>query len=89
MQVICIEDEAFFAMIEQVVERLSEKYKAPIDRWIDTDEAMNILRISSPTTLLKFRNEGCIRYSQPTSKLILYDRVSIEEFLESKAREKF
>ena len=87
--IIQIHEEDLFELIEQVVERLREKYDVPLERWIDGAEAMSLLQISSKTTLLRFRNEGLIRYSQPTKKVILYDRLSIEKFIDSNAKETF
>lgn len=89
MQVICLEEEAFYVLVEQVVERIGEKYSVPIDRWIDGVEAMQLLRIKSTTTLQNLRDEGRIRFSQPSRKIILYDRVSLEEFLEKNAKDTF
>jgi hypothetical protein len=88
--VICMESKAFYTLIEEVVERISEKYKlAQQDEWVDGDEAMRLLRISSKTTIQKLRDEGKIRFSQPEKKIILYDRNSLYEYLEKHARETF
>ncbi len=88
MNVIHIEEDAFFELIERVVERLSEKHNAPVDRWIDGEEAMRRLRIKS-TTLQKLRDEGKITYSQPSKKIILYDSQSIDEYIEENVKSKF
>lgn len=89
MEVICLEDKAFYALVEQVVTRLKEKEASKEDKWISDVEAMEKLKITSKTTLQKFRDEGKIRFSQPSKKHIVYDRESIEEFLEKNARKKF
>lgn len=89
MEVICIEDGAFYALLEQVVRRLQEQHGAAPDKWIDDVEAMRLLRIKSKTTLQKLRDEGKIRFSQPQKKIILYDRESIEAFLEQHAHNPF
>ncbi|HEY5369633.1 MAG TPA: helix-turn-helix domain-containing protein [Hanamia sp.] len=89
MEVICLEDEAFYALVEQVVQRINEKKGIKEDKWISGEEAMKILRITSKTTLQKLRDEGKIRFSQPEKKLILYDVESIYEYLEKNARETF
>ncbi|MEZ2413922.1 helix-turn-helix domain-containing protein [Muriicola sp. E247] len=56
---------------------------------MDCEEAMHILRIKSTTTLQKLRDEGKIRFSQPQKKIILYDRDSLNVYLENHARETF
>lgn len=88
MKVICLEEQAFFQLIEQVVSRLNdgrdEKYK-----WISDTDAMQLLGIKSKTTLQDYRNRGKIRYSQHAHKVILYDRESILAFLEMNAKETF
>ena len=82
MEVICLEDEAFYALIDRVVSRIKEKEGFKEDRWISTEEAMTKLRIKSKTTLQKLRDEGKIRFSQPQKKIILYDNDSLLEYLE-------
>lgn len=89
MQVICLEEAAFYTLIEQVLLRLKENNVPKIEKWISDEDAMKILNISSKTTLQKFRDEGKIRFSQPQKKIILYDRESIEAFLEKNARNTF
>lgn len=89
MEVICLEEKAFYALIDQVVSRLKIETNNPISRWITGEEAMSILQIKSTTTLQKLRDEGKIRYSQPEKKIILYDRESINEFIEKNVRNTF
>jgi hypothetical protein len=89
MQVICLEEEAFYALVEQVVLRIKEKQSITEDKWISAEEAMQKLRISSKTTLQKLRDEGKIRFSQPERKHILYDVASIYEYLEKHAKDTF
>lgn len=89
MQVICLQEEAFYALIEQVVKRLEDQRGAKADRWVDDGEAMRLLGIKSKTTLQKLRDEGKIRFSQPQRKIILYDRFSIDEYLQKHARNTF
>ncbi len=89
MQVICLEEEAFFALIEQVVARLKENHAQQEDKWVTDEEAMRLLNIKSKTTLQKLRDEGRIRFTQPQKKIILYDRSSIITYLEHNARNTF
>jgi len=89
MNVICLDEPAFYELIEQVVERLSDKQNTPKDKWIDGEEAMRMLRITSSSTLQKYRDEGKIRFSQPNKRFILYDRESINEFLDNNAKDTF
>lgn len=88
LNIICLESEAFYALIDEVVNRLKEKNGVE-EKWIDDEEAMRLLHISSKTTLQKYRDEGSIRFTQPSKKLILYDRDSILEFLNLKAKDTF
>ena len=89
MEVICLEDTAFYALIEQVVARIKEKQMTTEDKWISPEEAMKKLRITSKTTLQKLRDTGAIRFSQPEKKIILYDTESIYEYLNKHAKETF
>lgn len=89
LNIICLESEAFYTLIEKVVDRLKEHHPAPSDIWISDEEAMKLLHVSSKTTLQRYRDEGFIRYTQPSRKVILYDRQSILDFLENKAKNTF
>lgn len=89
MQVICLEEEAFYCLVEQVVARLQEKNDMATDKWIADEEAMRLLNIKSKTSLQKLRDEGKIRFSQPQKKIILYDRDSIQDYLNKYARNPF
>ncbi len=89
MEVICLEDKAFYALVENVVERIKEKHGITQDKWISGDEAMAKYRIKSKTTLQKLRDEGRIRFSQPDKKIILYDSDSISEYLEKHSKKTF
>ena len=89
MEVICLSDEAFYALIETVVARIKEKASIKGDKWISDEEAMAKLRIKSKTTLQKLRDEGKIRFSQPEKKIILYDTDSIDLYLDKYSNNTF
>jgi len=89
MEVICLETEAFYYLVEEVVKRLKDNESDQHDKWIQTAEAMKLLGIKSKTTLQKLRDEGNIRFAQPQKKIILYDRDSIMEFLDKHAQDTF
>lgn len=89
MQVICLEEKAFYELVEQVVERLKEKNNVVRDKWVSNEEAMRLLNVKSKTTLQKLRDEGKIRFSQPDKKIILYDTDSINAYLEKNSRDTF
>lgn len=89
MEVICLQDEAFYALIDRVIERLQGKQGSKPDKWISGEETMKLLRITSKTTLQKLRDEGKVRFSQPEKKIILYDVDSIHEYLNKHAKSTF
>jgi len=89
MEVICLEEAAFYTLIEQVIARLKDQQGVKMDKWVDDEEAMRLLNIKSRTTLQKLRDEGKIRFSQPQKKIILYDRDSIDAYLQKHAHNTF
>ncbi|WP_259015507.1 helix-turn-helix domain-containing protein [Emticicia fluvialis] len=89
MQVICLEESAFYELIEKVFARLQEKQYPKKDKWVSDKVAMQMLNIKSKTTLQKLRDEGKIRFSQPQKKVILYDTDSIDTYLERNTRNTF
>lgn len=89
MEVICLEDAAFFALVERVIDRLKDGLKDAEDKWINDEQAMTLLNVKSKSTMQKLRDEGKIRFSQPQRKIILYDRHSILEYLDNHAKDSF
>lgn len=89
MDVICLQEEAFYRLVETVVDRIKEQQGISENRWIRGEEAMEMLGVRSRTTLQKLRDDGWIRFSQPNKKIIMYDRASIMEYLENHAKEPF
>lgn len=51
MNVITLEEEAFYALIQQVLDKINATRPLSEDKWISTEEAMRKLRITSKTTL--------------------------------------
>jgi len=90
MNVICIEEKAFYTLLDRAFKYVQSKMELDVpDKWLDKKEAMQLLRIKSATTLQKLRDEGKIRYSQPERKHIVYDRDSINEYFEIHVLEPF
>jgi len=89
MEVICLEETAFYTLVEQVVERIIDKQGSQNDKWVSHETAMQLLNVKSKTTLQKLRDEGKVRFSQPQKRVILYDRDSINHYLEQNAKDTF
>lgn len=80
MQVICLEERAFFQLLEKVVAHLKEKHNVKEDRWITAVEAQRRLGVSK-STMQRLRDSQTIVFSQPRKKIILYDSHSINDYL--------
>jgi len=90
MNVICIEEKAFYTLLDGVVKYVESKIEQDTpDKWMDKKEVIQVLRIKSATTLQKLRDEGKIRFSQPERKHIVYDRDSINDYFEEHVLEPF
>jgi hypothetical protein len=88
LNIICLEENAFYALIDKIVEYIREKFKTKDDKWLSPAEAMKKLRIKSKTTLQKLRDEGMIRFSHPERRIILYDSESIDDYLDGYANKR-
>ena len=89
MQVICLEEPAFYDLIDKVVTYIQTKHEVKDDKWISGEEAKTLLHITSKTTLQKFRDQGRISFFQADRKIILYDRDSILKYLDSNSKGAF
>lgn len=88
MDVICIDEPAFYELIRKVVKKLSEEKPEKENLWIDGTEAMAFLNCGK-TKLQELRNNGEIVYSQPSRKIILYHKPSLAEYLSKHIKDKF
>lgn len=89
MQVICLEEEAFYTLLDKSIEYLESKRQNAPRKWIGESEAVSMLDGVSKSTLQRMRNNGDIGYTQPSRKIILYDRESINEYLDKNAKKPF
>jgi hypothetical protein len=89
IEIVCLESEAFYKLLESVLLRLKPAESKLPDKWISGTEAMRMLRIKSKATLQKMRDEGRFRFTQPEKKIILYDADSIKDYLEDFVYEPF
>lgn len=89
MEVICLQDEAFYSLIEEVVNRLEDKRTDKDEIWVSPERAMEILNVKSKTTLQNLRDGGAIVYTQPQKKIILYKTDSLLAYLDKHKRETF
>ena len=89
MNVICLEEEAYFELLDKTIAYVEKNLGDKPKKWIGEEEAMSLLNIKSKTTLQEYRVNGDIGYSQPRRKVILYDRDSIDKFLEKHHRKPF
>jgi hypothetical protein len=48
MQVICLEEPAFYALVDQAVNHIKTKQKIKEDKWISGEESMKLLLLVRP-----------------------------------------
>lgn len=78
-----IEKQAFYELLNQVLARLNAENEE--ETWIPEDEAMQLLNIRSKTTMQRIRNEDLVRFTQPTQRIILYDKQSLLDYLDNRS----
>lgn len=76
----------FVAFTEELLSQFAPKEP---NKWILEEEAMKLLGIKSKSHLWKLRSEGCITYTQPSRKILLYDRDSILNHLNAHIKKSF
>lgn len=85
MEVICLQEDAFYVMLDKVYDYLKEKNNHTQDKWILPEQAMQLLGVKS-TKLQELRDNMEIVFTQPSKKVILYDVDSIHEYLNKHIR---
>ena len=89
MQVLTFEEQSFYFLIDEIIDKIEAKQGKTEPLWIGEEEAMSMLNIKSKTTLSKLRNNDEITFSQPRKKLILYHRGSLISYLEKHSNHHF
>ncbi len=87
LNIICIESNAFRALVSEVTTQMKEEFYGSMNPWIDEKEAMALFRITAKATFKKYCEEGNIVTSTLSNKKILYHRQSILNFIESRKNE--
>lgn len=88
MEVICIETEAYYRLIDRLVDYIKLREGIKEDKWIAPSEAKRLLNVKSDTTMQALKDKGLIRFSG-SKKNVVFDRQSIMEYLEKNAKNKF
>ena len=83
MNIICLESKAFKALVREVVDQIKKEEIFQSDPWVNEEEAMKILDVSSKNTLQKYRDEGGIDHRRVSTKKIFYRRQSLYDFIEN------
>ena len=82
MEVICLEEEAFYSLINRVVEQLkSDQNNTNDPPWVGDERAMEILGCRT-SKLQELRDTEVIEFSQPSRKWIMYKTESLYNYLE-------
>jgi len=90
MPTTCLEEVLVIKTINLLIDSEIPDYRGREKTvWVRKEVAMEMLGISSPTSLQRLRNEGQIEYTTVLPKNILYDKDSINEYLESKRQKRF
>ncbi|MCY1660117.1 helix-turn-helix domain-containing protein [Chryseobacterium sp. SL1] len=76
------DSESFYYIIKAVYERLKNEEKKEKDSdFISEKQAMELLAISSKSTLQKYRDLSLITFYKLSGRKILYSKSSIEAFI--------
>ncbi len=89
MEVICLEDRAFYQLVDTVIARLRLHDKGDSVPWVSPEEAMRLLNVKAKSTMQILRDTGKVRFTQPQKKIILYERKSLMNYLEANSKNTF
>ncbi|THU41870.1 helix-turn-helix domain-containing protein [Niastella caeni] len=89
MKIICLQEDAFYELFEKVISRLELKRDEEARKWVSDEQAMDMLGVTSKTTLQRLRDNGEIEFTQPMKKVIQYNKESILAYLEKHKRKTY
>ena len=80
MEVIIIETQAFYRLLEEVKKTLVEQNNA--DEYLSQDQVMNLFKISNKNHFSMYQTKHKLPcYKQPGTRHYLYKRSEIENFI--------
>ena len=81
-----MDEQVYYDLIEGLVDRIKTINHVEQSPWINVDKALEMLSLTSQTTLKKFCDQGYIEVSKPSEKIVLYNRDSILQFLKKNVK---
>ncbi|MCG3167179.1 MAG: hypothetical protein POELPBGB_02963 [Bacteroidia bacterium] len=88
IKIICIESEAYYRLIDRLIDYIKLREGIKDEKWITPSEAKKMLNVKSDTTMQTLKDKGLIRFSG-SKKNVVFDRHSILEYLEKNAKNTF
>lgn len=88
-KLIMISESNLLSLVQQVFQYILElKGNSNRKVWLTQKEAEKMLDLKS-SAMANLRNKGLVEYSQPSRKVILYKRESLEDYLEKHSKKPF
>jgi len=83
-QVLVMDEASLLSFLDRFYDKVaSAKNLEP--EWLSSKEAKKLLGIKSDSTLISYKNQGFIAFSELGSRHHLYSRTSILQFISSRA----
>lgn len=88
-QTLLIDQLQLEVLADLIILRLEKRLLANEERWISIQDVMKILHIKSKTTIIDMTSRGLLRYTRINAKTLLYDRDSVNEYIEKNVKGRF
>ncbi|MBS1595809.1 MAG: helix-turn-helix domain-containing protein [Bacteroidetes bacterium] len=88
-QTLLIDQLQLEVLADMIIRRLEKRLLANEERWISIEDVMKILHIKSKTTIIDMTSRGLLRYTRINAKTLLYDRDSVNEYIEKNVKGRF
>ncbi|HZV71378.1 MAG TPA: hypothetical protein VFG10_17605 [Saprospiraceae bacterium] len=83
---ICISEEGFEMLLDELIKSKSEQQETPLTDWISYDTAMKRLGYKSRTSMSRFLALPTIKTCKVSGKKVLISAKSIEEYLSVRSK---
>lgn len=88
IRVITISEDELYQIIETIIERLQPQGSMELPKWLSPEKTLEYLNCGK-TTLQALRNSGTVKYTQYRRSKILYEKKSLDSYLETHAKNTF
>ncbi|MCW3127766.1 MAG: hypothetical protein JWO03_3424 [Bacteroidetes bacterium] len=88
-QILYLDQLQMEVLADMIINHIEKRIALRREEWIDIQEVMQLLKVSSKSTIQTLRDTGQLTISRINSKTILYSRLSVEDYIKKNIKPQY